>query len=70
MVTAQCGDIRSDVRLTGWYLFGARGLSFRNELTVSYQFLDELSAQEAYARQPTDRRILLCDHTKSGVTEG
>jgi hypothetical protein len=50
--------------------FGARGLSFAGGLTITYQFLDELSAQEAYATRPTKRRVVLCDHTKLGVTEG
>jgi DeoR/GlpR family transcriptional regulator of sugar metabolism len=50
--------------------FGARGLSFRGGLTISYQFLDEVSAQVAYATRPTKRRVLICDHTKLGHTEG
>ncbi|HMJ86229.1 MAG TPA: hypothetical protein VK504_23790, partial [Vicinamibacterales bacterium] len=50
--------------------FGARGLSFRGGLVITYQFLDELSAQVAYATRPTKRRVILCDHTKLGITEG
>jgi len=50
--------------------FGARGLSFRGGLTITYQFLDELSAQEAYATRPTQRRVVLCDHEKLGIVKG
>lgn len=50
--------------------FGARGLSFHGGLVVTYQFLDEISAQVAYATRPTKRRVILCDHTKLGITEG
>jgi DeoR/GlpR family transcriptional regulator of sugar metabolism len=50
--------------------FGARGLSFRGELTIRYQFEEEISTQVAYATRPTERRVLLCDHTKLGTKGG
>lgn len=50
--------------------FGASGLSFRDGLTVRYQFEEEISTQVAYATRPTSRRVLLCDHTKFGRKTG
>lgn len=54
----------------GTVFFGARGLSFRGRLSITYQFRDEISAQVAYATRPTNRRVILCDHTKLGITKG
>jgi DeoR/GlpR family transcriptional regulator of sugar metabolism len=50
--------------------FGASGLSFRDELTIRYQFEEEISTQVAYATRPTNQRVLLCDHTKLGRKVG
>jgi DeoR/GlpR family transcriptional regulator of sugar metabolism len=46
---------------------GAAGLSFQdNQLTITYQFQDEISTQVAYATRPTSHRVILCDHSKLG----
>jgi DeoR/GlpR family transcriptional regulator of sugar metabolism len=45
---------------------GAAGLSFKDGLTITYQFQDEISIQVAYATRPTAHRVILCDHTKLG----
>lgn len=50
--------------------FGASGLSFCDGLTIRYQFEEEISTQVAYAKRPTDQRVLLCDHTKLGKKVG
>jgi DeoR/GlpR family transcriptional regulator of sugar metabolism len=50
--------------------FGAQGLSFRDGLTIRYQFEEEISTQVAYAMRPTSRRVLLVDHTKFGSKTG
>jgi DeoR/GlpR family transcriptional regulator of sugar metabolism len=50
--------------------FGASGLSFRDGLTIRYQFEEEISTQVAYAIRPTSRRVLLVDHTKFGSKTG
>lgn len=50
--------------------FGASGLSFRDGLTIRYQFEEEISTQVAYATRPTSRRVLLVDHTKFGSKTG
>ena len=50
---------------------GAAGLSFKeNQLTIMYQFQDELSTQVAYATRPTSHRVILCDHKKLGKKAG
>jgi DeoR/GlpR family transcriptional regulator of sugar metabolism len=49
---------------------GARGLSFADGLTMTYQFRDEISTQMAYQLRPTRRRVILCDHSKLGVAVG
>jgi DeoR/GlpR family transcriptional regulator of sugar metabolism len=44
--------------------FGAHGVTFKEGLSLSYHFEDELEVQEALATRPTHRRFLLADHTK------
>lgn len=51
-------------------VFGAIGVSFLGGLSVTYAFEDEESVQVAFATRPTDRRVLLFDHTKLGKTFG
>lgn len=52
-------------------VFGASGLSFvDDEISLCYQFEDEISTQEAYATRPTTHRVLLCDHHKLGKKSG
>jgi hypothetical protein len=41
-------------------------VTFQNELSLYYQFEDELPSQEAYATCSTDTRVLLVDHSKFG----
>lgn len=51
-------------------IFGAIGVSFLGGLSITYAFEDEESVQVAFATRPTDRRVLLFDHTKLGKTFG
>jgi DeoR/GlpR family transcriptional regulator of sugar metabolism len=46
--------------------FGAKTVSFENQLGLYYQFQHELPTQEAYATCSTHTRVLLIDHSKIG----
>jgi DeoR/GlpR family transcriptional regulator of sugar metabolism len=58
--------VRFDFIYPRTVFLGAAGLSFRDQMTITYQFQDEISIQVAYATRPTEHRVILCDHTKLG----
>lgn len=59
--------VRSRMIRPNVVFFGAAGLSFdSHDVTITYQFQEELSTQVSYATRPTDHRVILCDHTKLG----
>jgi DeoR/GlpR family transcriptional regulator of sugar metabolism len=59
--------VRTELIFPRIVFLGAAGLNFDGgEVTITYQFHDELSTQISYATRPTDQRVILCDHTKLG----
>jgi DeoR/GlpR family transcriptional regulator of sugar metabolism len=60
--------VRTEIIFPRVVFFGAAGLTFDGgEVTITYQFQDELSTQVSYASRPTVQRVILCDHTKLGT---
>lgn len=57
--------VRPEITISGVY-----GISFDQGFRVTYQFPDEVTAQEALASRPTDRRLILCTGKKLGVKYG
>jgi DeoR/GlpR family transcriptional regulator of sugar metabolism len=62
--------VRLDIVYPRTVFFGATRLTFREGLTLTYQFQDQISTQLAYATRPTDHRVILCDHAKFGKKTG
>jgi DeoR/GlpR family transcriptional regulator of sugar metabolism len=60
--------IRTEVIFPRIVFLGAAGLAFDGgEVTMTYQFQEELATQVSYATRPTVQRVILCDHTKLGT---
>jgi DeoR/GlpR family transcriptional regulator of sugar metabolism len=60
--------VRTEIIFPRIVFLGAAGLTFDGgEVTITYQFQDELSTQVSYATRPTVQRVILCDHTKLGT---
>ena len=60
--------VRTKIIFPRIVFLGAAGLAFDDsEITLTYQFQDELSTQVSYATRPAVQRVILCDHTKVGT---
>jgi hypothetical protein len=65
------GDYAGQAVNSDWFsprlvFFGAAGLTFKGGLNISFQFEEEISTQVAFATRPTEKRVLLIDHSKLG----
>lgn len=62
-------NVHTELILPDIVFIGVAGIGFfDNDIHFSYHFEQELTTQESYATRKTERRIILCDHTKLGKT--